>query len=265
MESKSELESELKSLVEIVARLRGPDGCPWDKEQTQKSLTPYIIEEAHELTEAIESGNTAEIKDELGDYLFQVVLQAQVAADEGQFTFSEVVSHLSTKLVRRHPHVFASAAGEQKPDIEEIWRVWQDIKKTEAEKSKPKPLFNYPKTLPALQVAAKIGRKTQTYGFDWENAAQVLKKVEEELHETEVAMQQQDAKAIEEELGDLLFSVAQLARHSGLDPESVLRQGNRKFTSRFEKMLKISGESVESFAKLSNQRKEEIWSQAKKS
>ena len=259
------LQKALQTLVGVVARLRGPEGCPWDKQQTQKSLTPYILEEAYELTEAIEQCDPAQIQDELGDYLFQVVLQAQVAADEGQFTFADVVIGLSEKLVRRHPHVFTDSADSKKdeknpPDIEEIWRVWNKIKLSEKKSSS---LFSAPKTLPALQAAAKIGRKTQTYGFDWTLVQDVLSKVKEELLEVEETLAQTDKARQQEELGDLLFSVAQLARHLDLDPETCLRLGNQKFITRFEKMLELQGINVEEFAKLSEQQKESLWSSVK--
>ena len=273
-------------LIEIIARLRGPDGCPWDKEQTAKSLTPFIIEEAFELTDAIENGNSQEIKDELGDYLFQVVLQAQVASDRGQFSFTEVVESLNEKLIRRHPHVFSAVDKDPKKDLDQIWREWQSIKAKEQESSsgheipKKKKFFNYPKNLPALMVASKIGRKTQTYGFDWASPEQVIKKVQEELDEATEALANlraqkipttpeplesaQEGRDLQEELGDLLFSVAQLARHCGMDAEACLRQGNEKFTRRFEHMLLKCDSSVEAFSRLAPEQKEALWEEAKK-
>jgi len=251
---------EFQTLVEIIARLRGPNGCPWDKEQTQKSLTPYIIEEAYELVEAIEGGSQSEIRDELGDFVFQFVLQAQVAADEGHFSVVDVLRGLNEKMIRRHPHVFGSEGGQ---NIEEVWKNWLKIKKEE-KGAGDRALFNYPLTLPALQVAHKIGRKTQTYKFDWTSVKQVLAKVHEELAETEEAVTSAVKADIEHEIGDLLFTVAQLARHVGVDPETSLRETNRRFVRRFTEVLKLSGKSVEEFSEMSDSVKEALWLQAKK-
>lgn len=258
------LADEFVTLVETVAALRGPEGCPWDKEQTQKTLTQYAIEEAFELAEAIESGNQQEIKEELGDFLFQVLLQAQVAKDQNSFDLIAVIQNLKEKLIRRHPHVFS---GVKVKNTEEVWQNWERTKSAE----KTKPLFSYPINLPALQAANKIGIKTKGYRFDWNHADQVLTKVKEELAEFEGAQNQEEK---EEELGDLLFSVAQLARHSNIDPEAALRKANQKFQSRFEKVLQLADEKKNSstqasvnlmdfFSNLPDQEKELLWSRAK--
>lgn len=225
----AQLGEEFVTLVEIIAALRGPQGCPWDKEQTQSSLTQYAIEEAFELAEAIESGNQQEIKDELGDFMFQVILQAQVAQDEKHFRLTDVMKNLGEKLVRRHPHVFSDV---QVSGTEEVWKNWEQLKA----KEKVKPVFSYPRNLPALQASYKIGVKSQGYKFDWENSSQVLEKVREELREVDEAFSHAKSASspsdkdshLEEEIGDLLFSIAQFARHNNIEPEQALRRANKK-------------------------------------
>lgn len=267
-----------KSLVEIVEKLRGPDGCPWDKEQTQRTLTQYAIEEAFELADAIESGNQTEIKEELGDFLFQVVLQAQVAADEGHFDISEVIATLNEKMLRRHPHVFGDVTV---GSTEDVWKNWEKTKaKEKAAKSgaDAAKIFSYPRNLPALQAAHKIGVKTERYAFDWEDANEVFKKVEEEIRETREALDNKsktnnsETQAhLEHEIGDCLFALAQLARHSGLEPEQCLREANRRFEHRFETVLQFAikefGQEFadkEKFATLSRDQMEDLWVKAKK-
>lgn len=266
----SKMTEEFKTLVEVVARLRGPGGCPWDLEQTQKTLVQYSVEEAFELAEAIETADQQQIRDELGDFLFQVILQAQVAEDEDKFNLSEVMAALSEKLIRRHPHVFGETPAES---ISEIWQKWEETKKAENAGKKPKPIFNYPRSLPALQSAYKIGVKTRNLKFDWETPSQVFEKVEEEIHELHVELKNyvaqpgiSDGKTLdklEHEIGDVLFSVAQLARHLNLEPEQCLRAANRRFEQRFQMMLSASGLSVEDFGKLSDPEKEKWWVVAK--
>lgn len=267
---------EFKTLVEVVARLRGPDGCPWDLEQTQKTLVQYSVEEAFELAEAIETADQQQIRDELGDFLFQVILQAQVAEDEDKFNLSEVMAALSEKLIRRHPHVFSETPAES---ISEIWQKWEETKKAENAGKKPKPIFNYPRSLPALQSAYKIGVKTRNLKFDWETPSQVFEKVEEEVQELQAELKSYVAlgsaqssltaeneslrENLEHEIGDVLFSVAQLARHLNLEPEQCLRAANRRFEQRFQMMLSASGLSVEDFSKLSDSEKEKWWVVAK--
>lgn len=261
--SKQDLLQAFQTLVEIVAKLRGPKGCPWDKEQTQKSLVPYVLEEAFELAEAIESNQQHSIKDELGDYLFQVVLQAQVAQDESKFNLQQVIENLSAKMIHRHPHVFGDIGDIGDKNIDEVWQNWEKLKAKE--KNEPTKIFSYPKNLPALLAALKIGGKTKRLKFDWQNSSEVFEKVKEEMHEVEAELQtkQQDKKALEHEIGDLLFSTAQLARHLDLDPEACLREANRRFESRFNEVLNLSQQSLEDFPKLSSEEKEKLWSRAK--
>lgn len=263
------VENSFKELVDVVAKLRGPNGCPWDKEQNQKSLVKYILEEAFEVAEAIESESQSEICEELGDYLFQVVLQAQIAQESGNFHLSDVIESITTKMIRRHPHVFADT---QVSDTEEVKKNWEIIKANEkAQKSQDKQgtqLFSYPKNLPALMAASKIGHKTAGYAFDWHTPEQVLAKVHEEISELNEALEHTDITHIEHEIGDVLFSVAQLARHLKLDPEHSLREANRRFQNRFEHVLKTAENEMniqgkEQFAKLPDEIKEKLWNIAK--
>ena len=251
---------QFQALVEIVQKLRGPNGCPWDKEQTQKSLTQYHLEEAYELIEALETGNQQEIQEELGDFLFQVILQAQVAKDQGLFDLSNVLDRLNKKLVHRHPHVFANA---EFKTSEEVWKNWDLLKKQESKKVKP--VFSYPRTMPALQAAHKIGVKTESYEFDWTKVSDVFEKVEEEIAELKAILQSNDKKALSHEIGDVLFSMAQLARHLDLEAETCLREANRRFENRFNKVLELAALERDQFAKLSVDQKENFWKKAKQS
>ncbi len=256
---------QIESLVEIVAQLRGPNGCPWDKEQTHQSLTQYAIEETHELVEVLESAESAQkdskIKEELGDVLFQVILHAQLAQERGAFNFQEVVATISEKLIRRHPHVFSDT---KVADTDEVIRNWEVIKKAEKDSSgeTQKYALNVP-PLPALQRAYKIGLRTDKFKFDWENAEGAMLKVEEEYAELQEALDDDSHEEIEHELGDLLFSLAQLARHLKMEPEQVLRKANRRFEHRFNKMISISAAEMKDWGTLSLEEKESYWQKAK--
>ncbi|MGZ3772629.1 MAG: nucleoside triphosphate pyrophosphohydrolase [Pseudobdellovibrionaceae bacterium] len=258
---------QIESLVEIVKCLRGPDGCPWDKEQTHESLTQYAIEETHELVEALELKNDPskdeKIKEELGDVLFQVILHAQLATERGAFTFEDIVANISEKLIRRHPHVFA---GVKVANSEEVIRNWEAIKKSEkfSSSSQNQSAFdlNVP-PLPALQRAYKIGKRTEKMQFDWDDAEGVMLKVEEEFDELREAIEEGSDKAISHELGDVLFSLAQLGRHLNLEPEHVLRRANQRFEGRFKKMIEVATAENKDWASLTLNEKEEFWQKAK--
>ncbi|MBX3018122.1 MAG: nucleoside triphosphate pyrophosphohydrolase [Bdellovibrionaceae bacterium] len=263
--SREALVQEFLRLVDIVARLRGPDGCPWDKEQTQKSLTKYVLEEAFELAEAIDSGNQKHILDELGDYLFQVVLQAQVAQDENLFALTDILKNLSDKMIRRHPHVFGDVKAETSA---EVLVNWAKIKAAEVEASpEPAKPFRLAKELrgfPALLTSYKIGKRSEDWKFDWDTPAQVEAKVTEEFREVQEAIAQKDPAAQLDEMGDLLFAVAQWARHLGIDPEAALRQGNLKFEKRFSVMIEHAKLTQDQFRALPLDEKEALWADAKK-
>lgn len=260
----SDASLKVQALLDIVASLRGPDGCPWDKEQTHLSLTQYAIEESFELVEAIELQIDTKIKEELGDVLFQIVLHAQLASERGAFDFSDIVETLNEKMIRRHPHVFASA---QVKTTEDVQRSWEEIKL--AEKSLEKPpaaenILNVPSKMPALQRAYKIGKRTEKLQFDWDNSEQVWKKVQEEYLELREALDEKSIDEIEHEMGDVLFSLAQMSRHLGLEPEQVLRKANRRFEARFSKMKEFVSADNMDFNKLTTGDKESYWQKAKK-
>lgn len=260
---------QIESLVEIVRSLRGPDGCPWDKEQTHESLTQYAIEETHELVEALEASEPAPVKDqkikeELGDVLFQVVLHTQLAAERGAFTLEDVIAGISEKLVRRHPHVFGDVTV---ADTAEVIRNWEEIKKAEkaeAAKSSGSAAFslNVP-PLPALQRAYKIGKRTEKLKFDWDDVPGVMLKVEEEFDELREALDEGVEAEIEHELGDVLFSLAQLGRHLNMEPEQVLRKANTRFETRFSKMLEVAASENKDWHSMSLEEKEQFWQKAK--
>lgn len=226
----------IADLLALMARLRAPGGCPWDREQSFATIAPYTIEEAYEVADAIERGDMADLRDELGDLLFQVVFHAQMADEAGQFGFAEVVEAIHGKMVRRHPHVFGEAgtrsAAEQSED-------WERIKARErAAKPVPDGLLNdVPRALPALSRAVKLTRRAASVGFDWPDLEQVFAKLDEEVGELRQAIDTEDGlAAVQAELGDVLFVVANLARKLGVDPETALAGTNLKFSRRFQKI-----------------------------
>lgn len=244
-------------LIDIMARLRTPGtGCPWDLEQTFSTIAPYTIEEAYEVADAIARGDRLDLADELGDLLLQVVFHARMAQEEGSFDFGDVVEAITTKLIRRHPHVFASDAS---LDPEAVKVLWAAIKaqekqaralrrKAEGETvaAPPRTLDDIPLALPALTRALKLQEKAGKVGFDWNDPWQVLAKIREEADEVEHALHGAAQGAVAEEVGDLLFAVVNLARHADIDPESALRDANAKFARRFafiEDQLATAGRS----------------------
>jgi tetrapyrrole methylase family protein/MazG family protein len=252
----------INDLIHIMDALLAPNGCPWDREQTTQSLAPFAIEEAHELAEAIEGGNSEEIKEELGDLLMQVIFHSALTKNRGEFTLEDVIEGICTKLIRRHPHVFGDV---KVKDSDEVLKNWSAIKNQEKSATgKIQKGLGIPLSLPALQRAQKIGDKTKTLKFDWENAPQVLEKVEEELRELKTAMKNNDRQNIEEEIGDLFFSLAQLTRHLKFEAETVARAANRKFEKRFEKLLSLAKDRKLDFQSLPNEEKEKLWEEVKK-
>lgn len=252
-----------ESLLEIVKALRGPQGCPWDKEQTHRSLTPYAIEEAYELAEAIEAGDGPEMVAELGDLLLQVVLHAEIGRQAGQFDIHDVVEAIGSKMVRRHPHVFGET---EVSNSAEVLRNWAEIKKSEKTakgRTEPENRFDIPPHLPSLARAAKIGAKTKAHRFDWSEWTAVLEKVKEELAEVEAAIAAGVPEEMEAEIGDLLFSVAQLARHLSIEPEQALRTTNQRFEGRFFTMRALAAADSRDFATLTEAELEAYWTKAK--
>ena len=225
----------LDRLVAIMRTLRSPEGCPWDREQTLASLRPFVIEEAYEVVDAIDREDLPALCDELGDLVFEAVFLAQLCAEDGHFTLADALEAAAAKLIRRHPHVFGGDAEPRALSSDDVKRRWEQIKAGErgAAGESPGLLGGIPPALPALLRAYRIGRRAATVGFDWDRPAAVLDKVREELAEVEAAVQDGRADAVEEELGDLLFAVANLARHLGVEPEGALGAANGKFSRRF--------------------------------
>ncbi len=219
-------------LVELMERLRAPDGCPWDREQTLESLRRYVIEEAHEVVDAIDGGDKNELRSELGDLLFQVVFQAEVARSQGDFGPDDVIKAIVDKLVRRHPHVFGDEGEAPVANSTEVLERWEKIKARERG-DKQGLLDSVPRAMPALVRAQRVGEKVERVGFDWPDTAGSRAKVAEELGELDQAIASGDQEAISEELGDTLFALVNLARHVQVDAEAALRSTIAKFTTRF--------------------------------
>ena len=214
-----------------MARLRGPDGCPWDREQTHQSIRHNLIEECYETLEALDSGNMSEFRDELGDLLLQIVFHAQMASETREFDFDRVAKSIADKLVRRHPHVFGKKTLRTSA---EVLKQWEVIKKSE--RSSHSIVGELPKSLPALLKADKVQRKVSRVGFDWKHGDDVLAKVEEELRELKGAIASGSRRQFEEEMGDLLFAAVNLARFEGLQAEELLNRTVRKFVARFQQV-----------------------------
>ena len=236
-----------QELVNIMARLRGPGGCPWDREQTLESLRGFVLEETYEVLDAIDRGDHHALEGEIGDLLFEGVFLAQIETDEGRFTVADSLTHITRKLIRRHPHVFGEAGGVTTPG--QVVEQWEQIKAREQEgKGETKALLaGVPKAMPALARANEISTRVAAVGFDWARTEDVLAKIEEEVAELREAAIHESRERAEEEMGDLLFSIANLARKMGIEPESALRRANEKFTTRFtalEEVFEARGRSV---------------------
>jgi tetrapyrrole methylase family protein/MazG family protein len=249
-------------LVDIMARLHGPGGCPWDREQTPESLRPYVIEEAYEVLEAIDAGDPAALRDELGDLLLQVVFQAQLAAAAGRFTVADVAHAIAEKLVRRHPHVFGDVAVR---DADEVVRNWTRIKAEERHAAgQASELFTgIPKGLPALAHAQDVGEKAARVGLDWRAATDVLPKVREEVAELEGAVAAGDQRAAERELGDLLLAVTSVARHLRLSAEVALHGATTRFMERARRVESGARARGVSLGELEPAAIERLWAEAK--
>ena len=252
---------EFEELVQTVAILRGPDGCPWDKEQTHDSLKKYAIEETYEVIEAIESGDPKKIEDELGDLLLQVLLHAQIASEADQFDIGDICRVLREKLQRRHPHVFADT---EISGVDDVLYNWEQIKKGEPGYDQRKSVLEgVPKSLPALMRASEISKKAAKTGFEWPDVHAVLDKLKEETREVEEAINKGVTKEIEGEIGDLLFTTVNIARHTGIDPEEALRRMLERFTRRFrhiEESAQLSGRSIQD---LTLEEMDQVWEEAK--
>lgn len=274
-----------RTLVEIMQALRAPGGCPWDRKQTYASLRPYVLEETYEVLEAIDRGDLDALRGELGDFLFEAVFLAQIAADEGRFTIADAIDAINQKLIRRHPHVFGEAAAAaampgarrtagrdrrastpraSKSTLKSAGKVleqWEQIKAREQKHAgEPQSLLRgVPRALPSLLRSHEIGTRVASVGFDWPTPADVVVKIEEEVRELREAVDKGDQRHANEEMGDLLFSIANLARKLGIEPESALREANEKFTRRFQALEQKFEEDQRPLSKASLEEMEDVW------
>jgi XTP/dITP diphosphohydrolase len=262
-ERNAETLTALQELIDVVAKLRSPDGgCPWDLAQTPETLTPYVIEEAYEVVDAIKSGDKDAIAEELGDLLLQVVLQSQIAGEYGQFSLKEVAEGISQKLIRRHPHVFGDVSVQS---VDEVRQNWEQIKAAEKGETSPdqtlsRKLDGYARKLPPLMATMKISQKAAAVGFEWENIDGVWDKFHEELTEFQQALAHETPERQQAELGDVLFSLVQLARWNNLDPEAALQGTNQRFVQRLQKMETFADRPLSDYTL---EELERLWQQAK--
>jgi MazG family protein len=257
-----------EEFVGTISQLRDPQsGCPWDLKQTHLTLRKYMLEEAYEAVEAMSEGTPKEIAGELGDVLLQVVLNSQLGKDAGQFDIEEVVRGVDAKMRRRHPHVFGDLVGKN-VSVDDVKRRWQEIKLDEKGETKPKGAFDGLKSesFPASTFAYKIGKQSKEVEFDWDGPNEVFEQFRSEVDELEVELTKpkKDKAAIEAELGDLFFTLAQLTRHLSLDPETVAAQGNQKFLRRYTMLETIAHERGINLTEAGTETKEELWKEAKK-
>jgi MazG family protein len=262
-------------LVAVQARLRAPDGCPWDREQTHQSLRTYLIEEAYEVLEALESGDDAKFAEEMGDLLLQIVFHSQIAREEGRFTVSEVIREIRDKMIRRHPHVFGKTRAK---DSAEVLRNWEQIKAEERRSNGSKGdakagegdakgvslLDGVSRALPATLEGFQLTRRASRIGFDWDDAGGVFEKLQEEAEELKEALKEKEQSRMEEELGDLLFAAVNLSRFLKIDPEIALKKANAKFSKRFRTMEGLARKNGGEFKDLPREEMEAFWETAKK-
>lgn len=251
---------DLEKLVGIMAALRGEKGCPWDKQQTRESLKPFIVEEAYEVLEAIDEHNPEAIREELGDLLFQIVFQCQIARERGEFDMSGVIEGIGKKMTARHPHVFGDA---DYKSAEEVLVHWEAQKKREGKK-RESLLDGVPKTLPSLLRAHRLQDRASRVGFDWEKVEDVLLKLEEELAEFRTALKGRKQEEIEDELGDIFFVLVNISRFVGINPEDALRKTISKFISRFRFIEMAASEQGRNLSDMTLSEMDALWEEAKK-
>ena len=275
------MSEKLNNLVELMARLRAPDGCPWDRRQTHDSLKPFLLEETYEVLEAIDEGDPGSLKEELGDVLLQVLFHSQIASERSEFTFNEIAEHLANKLVRRHPHVFQDPHDQGGINsADQVAHQWETIKSQEKQDTaQPTSLLEgIPKVSPALQRAYQVQKRAARGGFDWKSAPPVLNKLREEFDELFLAASQafgkdesptphdqhrQTDKEIEAELGDVLFSVVNVARFLKVNPEEALRKATNRFIQRFHFLEKQAAQQKRAISECSDEELDRWWEEAK--
>ncbi len=251
---------ELQELIKIMEALRGEKGCPWDKKQSRDSVKPYIIEEAYELYEAIEENDAGKIKEELGDLLFQIVFQCQLAKENGEFEMSDVIDGIGKKMIDRHPHVFGEA---ECRTPEEVLKQWEVLKKKEG-KLRESILEGVPKAMSSLLRAHRLQKRAAQVGFDWEKIDDVLLKIDEEMDELKEALKTKDRIDMEEELGDILFMLVNLSRFISVNPEDALRRTISKFIHRFRYIEMNAAEQGKTLSEMTLAEMDKLWDEAKK-
>jgi MazG family protein len=256
--------NKFQRLVEIMARLRGPDGCPWDREQTFDTIKPYTLEETYEVLDAIDRRDWGELAEELGDFLLQAVFYAQMAGEQNLFRIEDALDAINEKLVRRHPHVFGEGTAETANDVKRIWGEIKAGEKKDKGKQDQTLLGSVPRALPALVEAQQIASRAAGVGFDWENPEQVIEKLHEELAEFDQARRNASQPELEDELGDLLFVLVNLARFVKVDPEQALRRTNAKFRKRFGYIESKLAERGRKLEESSIEEMEALWQEAKR-
>jgi len=250
---------DFNELLNIMEKLRSEKGCPWDKEQTRESLKPFIIEESYELIEAIEGGDPENIKEELGDLLFQIVFQCQIAKEKNDFEMPDVIEKISEKMIARHPHVFGKAIYKT---TDEVLLHWEEQKKREG-KIRTSILEGVPETLPALLRAYRLQNRAAQVGFDWDKAEDVLKKLDEEIKEFKNAVDTKKRNEIEDELGDILFMMVNISRFIGVNPEDALRKTISKFISRFRYIENTAANQGKNLTDMTLKEMDVLWDEAK--
>ncbi len=248
------------SLIKIMETLRGPQGCPWDKEQTRETLKPFLVEELYELLEALDEDDPEKIKEELGDLLFQIVFHCHLSGENGEFDIRDVVNNISDKMVRRHPHVFGSA---DLMTSEDVLVLWEEHKKKEG-KERESVLDGVPRALPALYRAQRLQDKASRVGFDWDRIEDVFKKLDEELDELRAALDKKDQRAIEDEMGDIFFVLVRISNFAGVTPEDALRKTTSKFTNRFKHIEMRASEQGRRLSDMTLEEMDVLWEESKK-
>ena len=247
-------------LVALMTTLRGPNGCPWDRKQTLESLKPFIVEESYEVVDAIDKNDRSALAEELGDFLLQAVFVAEVAREEGSFDIGDAITAIYNKLVRRHPHVFGDVEAK---DAEQVLVNWEKLKNEERKAEDKSVLAGVPQALPALLKASRLTEKAARVGFDWRRAEDVFAKIDEEIHELREAIDGKNPQDIHEEIGDLLFSIANIARKLDVNAEEALQSANRKFKRRFESMERSVRSAGRNLDQLTLEQMDTLWDEAK--
>lgn len=260
-EAEDRAREEFAALVDTVAKLRAPGGCPWDREQTHASLKRFAIEETYEVLDAIDSGEPAKLEDELGDLLLQVLLHAQISSETNGFDIADVCARIREKLQRRHPHVFADT---QVSGVDDVLHNWEEIKRAEPGHEERKSVLDgVPKSLPALMRAAKLSKKAARTGFDWPDTGAIVEKLREETSELEEAVVKGDKAEVSHEIGDLLFTIVNIARFQSIDPEEALTEMLGRFVMRFNRIEADAAEKGRDISDMTLEEMDAIWNQAK--